>query len=403
MAFKQPIQQYITSGDNRYLEAVHKGLHGLMRDHGQAVGMFAGDELLHGTDPVHGIELCAIVEFMFSLENGVLNTGDLTFADRLERIAYNALPTQVTDDQRDRQYFQQVNQIRLTDGDNGLFFDAYEDAICFGLLTGYPCCTTNLHQGWPKLVQHSWLATADGGLFAMTFMPNRVTALVSGGQQVTIRESTQYPMEDVVRFTIETSQPVAFPFHVRIPAWSPAFSLTVNGEQVSGKAGTAVVMNRTWSDGDEVVLTMPADLEFSNWHEKSIAVHRGPLLFSMPVQGTETESIARDYGTNTQNMRTVEPIKPWNYGLHVNRENMTEGFELVRSPEIPNYFWTEADVPLQLKAKGVRVPNWTEYNSSAGPMPPSPIRIPNGKVEDITLIPYGATTLRVTTFPEVLK
>ena len=403
MAIKQPIQQYVTSGDERNLEALHTGLHALMRDHGQAVGMFSGDELLHGTDPVHGIELCAIVEFMFSLENGILNTGDLSFADRLERIAYNALPTQVTDDQRDRQYFQQVNQIRLTDGDHGLFFDAYEDAICYGLLTGYPCCTTNLHQGWPKLVQHSWLATADGGLAAIVFMPTSVTALVAGGTEVTIREMTGYPMEDVVRFRIETDDRIEFPLHVRIPAWSPNFEMTVNGEPVSGEAGSTVVINRTWNAGDTVELTLPAELEFSRWHEKSVAVHRGPLLFSMPVRGEEKESAARAYGTNSTSMRMMEPTEAWNFGLALNRQDMSEGFEIIRTGEVPDYFWTEEDVPIKLRARGVRIPNWTEYNTAAGPMPPSPLQLPDAAVQDIMLIPYGATTLRVTTFPEVRR
>ena len=51
---------------------------------------------------------------MFTLENLIGITGDVGFADHLEQIAFNALPTQTTDDYLTRQYFQQANQVMLT-------------------------------------------------------------------------------------------------------------------------------------------------------------------------------------------------------------------------------------------------------------------------------------------------
>ena len=40
----------------------------LDRHHGQVTGMFTGDECLAGKNPVQGTELCAVVEFLYSLE-----------------------------------------------------------------------------------------------------------------------------------------------------------------------------------------------------------------------------------------------------------------------------------------------------------------------------------------------
>ena len=45
-----------------------------------------------GRDPSQGTELCAVVEAMFSLETDMAILGDAAFGDRLEKIAYNALP-----------------------------------------------------------------------------------------------------------------------------------------------------------------------------------------------------------------------------------------------------------------------------------------------------------------------
>ena len=53
---------------------------------------------------------------MYSLEEMAEITGDVQFADHLERVAFNALPTQATDAYDARQYYQQVNQVMITDG-----------------------------------------------------------------------------------------------------------------------------------------------------------------------------------------------------------------------------------------------------------------------------------------------
>ena len=51
---------------------------------------------------------------MFSLEKMLEITGDVQWADHLEKVAYNVLPTQIKDDFSARQYYQQVNQIAIT-------------------------------------------------------------------------------------------------------------------------------------------------------------------------------------------------------------------------------------------------------------------------------------------------
>jgi hypothetical protein len=51
---------------------------------------------------------------MFSREKMIEITGEVDFADRLEKIAFNPLPTQTTDDHHCRQYFQQANQVQAT-------------------------------------------------------------------------------------------------------------------------------------------------------------------------------------------------------------------------------------------------------------------------------------------------
>ena len=69
---------------------------------------------------------------------------------------------------------QQANQV-LAPGHPAVD-QQWADSNLFGLGPNYGCCTANLHQGWPKLVAHLWLAAPDEGLAAAAYGPCRVTA-----------------------------------------------------------------------------------------------------------------------------------------------------------------------------------------------------------------------------------
>ena len=62
--------------------------------------------------------------------------------------------------------------------------------------------------------------------------------------------------------------------------------------------------------------------------------------------------------------------------------------------------WTETDAPLRIRARGVRIPNWNDPKSRV--MPSSPVAAEAAKPGEITLIPYGSTTLRTAEFPTVV-
>jgi len=402
MGLKQPALQYLQTHDGRYLDAIDAGLQYLYERHSQPQGMFSGDELLHGTDPVHGTELCTIVESMHSLETLVGITGRIDYADRLERMAYNALPAQHNDDYTQRQYYQQPNQVRLSSvsrGSSPFVTDHDGENNCFGLLNGYPCCTTNMHQGWPKFVRSMWQATADGGVAAIAYGPCTVQATVGEGEgtEVTIDEETTYPFEDTIRLSVEPDAAVSFPLRLRVPTWvdEPA-DVQVNGRPYTAASGGQMsTIERRWTDGDTVTLTLPVAPEAQRMHEQAISVQRGPLVFAKAVEGDRKQiDVQHDIPTHA-----VHPTSPWNYGLKVDPDDLDDATALA-SGETDGYPWTLEGAPVRLSVPGHRIPFWDEYNDAAGPMPPSSLRV-DTDAEDLTLVPYGSTTLRTSVFPVV--
>ncbi len=273
---KEPIVAYQRDPDQKHIDAVKKALKDMKKYHGQAQGMYGGDEPLHGPNPVQGIEFCSISEEMFSLETMIKITGDMEFADLLEKITYNALPTQASDDYNSRQYFQAANQIEISDRMDVSFQSnghKHTDFV-FGTLSGYPCFTTNMHQSWPKFVQNLFYATPDGGVAALQYAPSMVEMLVADSVNLKIRETTGFPFRETVNFDFELVKEASFP--LRIPAWSCGASIKVNGQLVEAKVKNQVaIIDREWKNGDKITLNLPMKITTSKWYAFSTAIERG--------------------------------------------------------------------------------------------------------------------------------
>ena len=111
MALKYGGVRYRLTGDADDKDAVFGMLDLLDRYHGQATGIFTCDEHLAGRSPSQGTELCTVVEAMYSLEVLASILGDSRLGDRLEKLAFNALPATFKKDMTAHQYDQQSNQV----------------------------------------------------------------------------------------------------------------------------------------------------------------------------------------------------------------------------------------------------------------------------------------------------
>jgi DUF1680 family protein len=400
---KEPGIYYQQTKDRKYVEAVKAGLADLKAFHGFPDGLYGGDEMLHGNNPTQGSELCSAVEMMFSMESILPVTGEVVFADQLERVAFNALPTQTTDIYDSRQYFQQTNQVMVSK-DPRNFNTAYDGTgQLFGPLTGYPCCTANMHQGWPKFTQNLWYASADQGIAALIYAPSKVKAKVGKDSNIEISETTNYPFDELIRFTLKMDKKTTFAFHLRIPSWCQKASITINGKKWNEPEGnTITAISREWADGDIVELSLPMKVVISRWYENSAVVERGPLVYALKI-GEEWQKVINTdkYGPFYYE---VHPTTAWNYGLLTSSiKDPSKEFEVVRR-KVPkeSYPWNQENAPMEIKTKGVIIPFWTLYNGSAGPLPYSDqYQLKTDPPVEITLIPYGCTTLRITEFPVV--
>src|SRR5260370_1853286 len=257
MALKSAAVWWQLTGERGDRDALYRMFEMLDRYHGQPSGIFASDEHYAGRDPSQGPELGTVAEAMFSLEIDMSILGDPSFGDRLEKIAYNALPGTLTADMWAHQYDQQANQISCTLA-NRRWSTNGPQANIFGLEPNFGCCTANMHQAWPKLAANLWMAAPGGGLAAIAYGPSTVTTLVAGNTSLLIEERTDFPVPDLIQLTVKPERAVKFPLILRLPPSAAAASVAVNGQSPSGiRAGTFFSLNRQWRPGDRVEIRFP--------------------------------------------------------------------------------------------------------------------------------------------------
>ena len=383
----------VVSNDESDRQGIHQMLAALDKYHGLPNGMFSCDEHLAGLNPSQGTELCTVVETMFSLEQSLAILGDPSLGDRLERIAFNALPGTFTDDMWAHQYDQQPNQVESSLHRRPWTTNGPESNL-FGLEPNFGCCTANFHQGWPKFAASLWMASHDGGLVAAAYSPCEVRTKVNG-TAVHIAEETEYPFRETVRIAINPSAPVMFPLRLRIPAWADGATIRINGSLHPGTtAGGFTRIERTWKSGDIVELKFPLSPRVLSGYKDSISVERGPLVFSYPIGESWVKLQDRGMTADWQ----VFPSTSWNYALAVS-SNESSKLPVQESPVGTSPFSLKG-TSVKLKVKARKLPAWRAGDGAADPVPQSPVTSAENE-EQLTLVPYAAAKLRITAFPRL--
>lgn len=359
---------------------------------GTAYGSYTGDECLSGVSPIQGTELCAIVEQMYSLELLYSHTGDAKWLERLEVLAFNALPATISDDMWCHQYVQMSNQINCKPfPGKSVFRTNGSEAHIFGLEPNFGCCTANFHQGWPKFAMSSFM---HNGNTVVNTVP--IPAKLEG-DGFDIELETRYPFGNGFKYTVNSEK--EFNFRIRIPSF--ARNIILNGEAVEN---TGYIDMKIEKGIVEIDLSYDVAVMFEERPYGLNIVKSGSLVFSIPIKYEkkmreyERDGVERKYPYCDYH---YIGITPWNYG-YCKESPLT----LIEN-EIDDMPFSSEKPPVTVKVKARKVewdyedgydsvcaklPNCLDKNKEPGEV---------GDVEEITLYPYGCAKLRMTELPLV--
>ncbi len=368
-----------------------QALHFLDEKHGMANGHFTGDECLAGDSPLQGSELCGVVEAMYSYEQLLSISGNAYWAERLEKLAFNALPAAISPDMWSHQYDQQTNQIEcsILDKEHVVFGTNGGESHLYGLEPTYGCCTANFGQGWPKLALSAWMQT-EQGITSVLPLPSQLSTNVQG-VPVQCRLETNYPFREELHYTITVEQPLRFELTLRIPA--AAVAATVNGRQA--EPGSYYHLDQLWQGSIEIQVILRFETKIRQRPRDLVCVERGPLLYSVAIaerwlkREYEKKGVMRKFPYCDYE---IFADSAWNYAL-------TDANFSVDLPAFEAGF-SSINPPVVLLAQMVRIA-WAQENRICHLLPDS--LEPQGASHLVKMIPYGCSNLRLTEFPFLLR
>ncbi|MCX6080562.1 MAG: glycoside hydrolase family 127 protein [Chloroflexi bacterium] len=325
-----------------------------------------------------GYEYCSIHELLDSYSNLLQKTGDPGWADRIEWLLFNAGQGARHPSEGEGGYPEGIAYLKTDNSFSMMGCMLPGDPVDEqNLQTRYKysnahqdvavCCVPNAGRIYPYYIKSMWLRSA-GGLTAALYGDCQLDTEVNDAA-VRIRETTDYPFDLQLTFTIEVDQPVEFEISFRKPGWSTGFQIEGTGDYYESNGLIVFRVTKNWRNGDAIRLCFVADVKINSFGRSESFPSYGALLFALPL---EAEARAgREYPL--EGFQDLYYYPAGRTGLDL-RLDSAQPFKLEQNPFNPEHPWDGLTLTGSL------------------------FDLETQKLKPVTLIPFGGTILRRATF-----
>jgi hypothetical protein len=207
---------------------------------------------------------------------------------------------------------------------------------------------------------------------------------------------TNYPFGGEVRIRVQCASPVAFPLKLRIPGWAEGAGIRVDDEaMLTGRAGEYLEIDREWQGGEVISLHFPMQVRAVQREDQGTSLSVGALLLALPIR----EEWYQIRGELPHADWEIYPRSVWSIALDVDPGNPDLPVTVDQTPLVFSPF-ASVSAPVSVMVPGAEVTGWGIVHHAAEPVPSSPVTGAAMR-QDVTLVPYGATNLRIAEFPRL--
>ncbi len=249
-------------------------------------------------------ETCAAIALAYFARRMLTMEADSVYADVIETILYNGFLSSTSLDGK-RFYYSNPLAIstrqfhRDVCSDHRDWYPAAQRVEVFGC----SCCPPNITRFVASVAEYMY-TTDDKRIYAHQFMGGQAVMNV-GGKEVRVRQETDYPTGNTVRFIVENGGGIELA--VRVPGWCREFSLRTETEgRPEMENGYAVV--RCEGDVFEVTLEMKMAPELVEANPEvqadagRVALRRGPVIYCLEAEdnGERLQDLRVDAGLSAE-------------------------------------------------------------------------------------------------------
>lgn len=251
-------------------------------------------------------ECCTQKEWMTSVLSAIQKFGKVIYADRAEDTFFNSVQGARLPDGKGVSYCSKDNCF-TRGGEHASrikYSPCHEDVA--------NCCAPNFTQIGPIFVRNMWMRSPDG-LAAVLYGPCEVTTTVNGNP-VVVTETTRYPFENQVSFTVNPNKTLVFTLRLRVPGWSTNARVTCPDASIIRSEGWLLV-TKNWKRGDMLSVAFDTQIQPVPANNKEFYLRYGPLFYALAIPA-EMKPI-KNYPVPDFHDYLVSPVEgaKWNYAL----------------------------------------------------------------------------------------